>query len=110
MSFEAKARAEASVGVFLSDDLEGLYHLKKPCVSAAIWRRKPLLKFQTWIDSLPADQLPTGRFVIPLGQIRSVLTEVMEISRTPKCVQREILIDDIGALLYRDATRTHATC
>lgn len=108
MSFEAKARAEASVGVFLSDDLEGLYHLKKPCVSAAIWRRTPLPKFQTWIDSLPADQLPTGRFVIPLGQIRSVLTEVMEISRTPNCVQREMLIDDIGALAHVFAKMSQA--
>ena len=38
------------------------------------------------------------RISLPLNAILSALTEVMQISATQLCVQREMLIDDIAAL------------
>ena len=76
--------------VSINNSIDGLYWLQ-----FVIWRR--LSKFQTWIDSLSDEQLPSARISLPLNAI-SGLTEVMQISGTPACVQREMLVDDITAL------------
>ena len=79
-------------------DIDELDSIKQSSVLAAIWRRTPLPKFQTWIDSLPGNQLPTVRVVLSVETIIKALNEVMEICGTPACVQRKLLVEDIAAL------------
>ena len=98
MTSEAKTPTKLDVDISISNNIDGLYAIRKPSVSVVIWRRTPLSKFQTWIDSLPDEQLPSVRISLPLNAISSALTEVMQMSATPACVQREMPIDDIAAL------------
>ena len=98
MTPKTKIAAKVNFKVPINDSIEGLNAVKQPLVPAAIWRRTPLSKFQTWIDSLPDKELPSARIVLPLDAIQRALMEVMQISGMPACVQREMLIDDIAAL------------
>ena len=98
MTPKTKTAANVNFKVPINDSIEGLNAVKQPLVPAAIWRRTPLSKFQTWIDSLPEKELPSARISLPIDAIQRALTEVMQISGMPACVQREMLIDDIAAL------------
>ena len=98
MTPKTKTAAKVNFKVPINDSIEGLNAVKQPLVPAAIWRRTPLSKFQTWIDSLPDKELPSARIALPLDAIQRALMEVMQISGMPACVQREMLIDDIAAL------------
>ena len=98
MTHEVKIATKLNVDVSIKNNIDGLYAIRKPSVPAVIWRRTPLSKFQTWIDSLSDEQLPSARISLPLNAISEALTEVMQISGTPACVQRETLMDDITAL------------
>ena len=98
MTPKTKTAANVDFKVPINDSIEGLNAVKQPLVPAAIWRRTPLSKFQTWIDSLPDKELPSARIALPLDAIQRALMEVMQISGMPACVQREMLIDDIAAL------------
>ena len=98
MTPKTKTAANVNFKVPINDSIEGLNAVKQPLVPAAIWRRTPLSKFQTWIDSLPDKELPSARIALPLDAIQRALMEVMQISGMPACVQREMLIDDIAAL------------
>ena len=108
MKSEAKTPVKLNVTVSINNNIDGLYSIRKPSVPAVIWRRTPLLKFQTWIDSLSDEQLPSARISLPLNAISEALTEVMQISGTPACVQREMLVDDITALanVFAEINRT----
>ncbi len=98
MKSEAKNAANVNFKVPINDNVDGLYAVSQSSVPAVIWRRTPSSKFQTWIDSLPEKELPSARIALPLDAIQRALMEVMQISKTPACAQREILIDDISAL------------
>ena len=98
MTPKTKTTTNVNFKVPINDSIESLNAVKQPSVPAAIWRRTPLSKFQTWIDSLPDKELPSARIVLPIDAIQGALTEVMQISGMPACVQREMLIDDIAAL------------
>ena len=98
MTSESQTTTNTKLKVSIYDYIDGLYAIRQPLVPAVIWRRSPLSKFQTWIDSLSDEELPSARVALPLDKIHEVLTEVMQISATPACVQREMLIDDIAAL------------
>ena len=98
MTPKTKTAAKVNFKVPINDSIDGLHAVNQPLVPAAIWRRTPLSKFQTWIDSLPEKELPSARIALPLDAIQRALMEVMQISGMPACVQREMLIDDIVAL------------
>ena len=108
MTSQAKIPTKLSAVVSIDNKIDGLYAIRKPSVPAVIWRRKPVSKFQTWIDSLSDEQLPSARISLPLNAISEALTEVMQISGTPACVQREMLVDDITALanVFAEINRT----
>ena len=108
MKSEAKTPIKLNVAVSINNNIDGLYAIRKPSVPAVIWRRTPLSKFQTWIDSLSDEQLPSARISLPLNAISEALAEVMQISGTPACVQREMLVDDITALanVFAEINRT----
>ena len=108
MTPKTKTAANVNFKVPINDSIEGLNAVKQPLVPAAIWRRTPLSKFQTWIDSLPDKELPSARIALPLDAIQRALMEVMQISGMQACVQREMLIDDIAALanVFADINQT----
>ena len=82
------------------DEKEGLVHLFDGNTAGVIWRRPMQERVQSWLDALPVDQLPTGRIVLPVSQVRSAVTELMNISEMPDCAERQLLLDDICLLAH----------
>ena len=82
------------------DEVGGLIQLFDGNTAGVIWRRRVHKRMQSWLDMLPADQLPTGRIVLPVSQVRSAVTELMNISEMPDCAERKLLLDDICLLAH----------
>ena len=82
------------------DEVEGLVQLFDGNTAGVIWRRRMHKRMQSWLDTLPVDQLPTGRIVLPVSQVRSAVTELMNISEMPDCAERQLLLDDICLLAH----------
>ena len=82
------------------DEVEGQIQLFDGNTAGVIWRRRVHKRMQSWLDTLPADQLPTGRIVLPVSQVRSAVTELMNISEMPDCAERQLLLDDICLLAH----------
>ena len=80
------------------DDKEGLARLFDVNTGGVIWRRRMQEGLQSWLGTLPVDQLPTGRIVLPISKIRSAVTELMNISDMPDGAERRLLLDDICML------------
>ena len=90
----------ATAKVACVDEKEGLVHLFDGNTAGVIWRRRMQERVQSWLDALPVDQLPTGRIVLPVSQVRSAVTELMNISEMPDCAERKLLLDDICLLAH----------
>ena len=82
------------------DEVEGLVQLFDGDTAGVIWRRRVHKRMQSWLDTLPVDQLPTGRIVLPVLKVRSAVTELMNISEMPDCAERQLLFDDICSLAH----------
>ena len=82
------------------DEVEGLIQLFDGNTAGVIWRRRVHKRMQSWLDSLPVDQLPTGRIVLPVSQVRSAVTELMNMSEMPDCSERQLLLDDVCLLAH----------
>ena len=82
------------------DEVEGLVQLFDGNTAGVIWRRRVHKHMQSWLDTLPVDQLPTGRIVLPVQKVRSAVTELMNISEMPECSERQLLLDDICLLAH----------
>ena len=82
------------------DEVEGLAHLFDGNIAGVIWRRRMQEGMQSWLDTLPVDQLPTGRIVLPAFKVRSAVAELMNISEMPDCAERQLLLDDICLLAH----------
>ena len=82
------------------DEVEGQIQLFDGNTAGVIWRRRVHKRMQSWLDTLPVDQLPTGRIVLPVSQVRSAVTELMNISEMPDCAERQLLLDDICLLAH----------
>jgi len=59
---------------------ESLARLFDAFTAGVIWRRYMQKGMQNWLDALPVDQLPTGRIILPVSKVRSVVIELMSIS------------------------------
>ena len=90
----------ATAKVACVDEKEGLVQLFDGNTAGVIWRRRMQERVQSWLDALPVDQLPTGRIVLPVSQVRSAVTELMNISEMPDCAERQLLLDDICLLAH----------
>ena len=90
----------ATAQVAFVDEIEGLVHLFDGNTAGVIWRRRMQRGMKRWLDTLPVDQLPTGRTVLPVSEVRSAVTELMNISEMPDCAERQLLLDDICLLAH----------
>ena len=86
------------VGVSVADTPEGLSAIYRPDCAAAIWRRRALPSFQSWIDALEPGRLPKARVILPTVAVRDAAFQICEAVGTPFCAERERLIDDAAAL------------
>jgi len=93
-------------GVRLVDTPEGLSVLNEQDCAAAIWRRKPLPKFQNWIDGLSPDQLPDIRTTLPVDRIFEAMGDITRSCGMPDCPEREMFVGDVAALsaLFAEVT------
>ena len=89
---------DAAIGVGTADTPEGLSAIRQPGCAAAIWQRSPLPGFQSWIDALAPENLPTARVALRPGQVRDAALHICDAAGTPDCAERETLIDDTAAL------------
>ena len=89
---------DTCIGTTVADAPEGLAAIRRPECAAAIWRRQPLPSFQSWIDTLEPEQLPTARVILPPEEVRKAVFQICEASGTPDCAERGRLIDDAAAL------------
>ncbi len=87
-----------TTGVEVTELPEGLSAIHRPGCAAAIWRRRPLPGFQSWIDSLEPERLPSARVVLRPEHVRETVTQICETSGTPGCRERDSLVDDTAAL------------
>lgn len=69
-----------------------------PGVAAAIWQRHPDASFQTWLDRLPAEQLPSLRITVPVQLAEKAAQTACSIAKMPPGRERTMLAGDVGAL------------
>jgi len=108
MNFSEKTAQLGATGVYSSEDPEGFMAIYESDCAAAIWERAPLRSFQSWIDSLPAENLPKTRTILRPERVREALQDLVELCGTPDCPEREMLVDDVAALaaIFADVMQT----
>ncbi|MEO1460476.1 MAG: DUF1826 domain-containing protein, partial [Pseudomonadota bacterium] len=109
MSPIGRMEADAPVRVGVTEVPEGLAAIHHPACAAAVWRREPLARFQTWIDALAPEHLPRAHLVLRHDMVRDAVAEVCEARGTPGGPERALLIDDTAALAHLFAELTRAT-
>ncbi len=100
---EKALAGSATAKVAFVDEIAELARLFDGNTAGVIWRRRMQEGMQSWLDSLPVDQLPTGRIVLPVVKVRSAVTELMNISEMPDCAERQLLLDDICLLAHKSS-------
>jgi Protein of unknown function (DUF1826) len=70
----------------------------------AVWRRQPPPGLANWLDALPAEQLPEGRFIGPAACVPARLGGLCDLVGLDDGPQRQLFIGDI-ALLARAFAR-----
>ncbi|MEL6298053.1 MAG: DUF1826 domain-containing protein [Pseudomonadota bacterium] len=100
MSLAAFAYDDFGLGVETATSIEGLTQIHRPDCAAVVWNRTPLARFQTWIDGLSPNDLPSARIIIPPHAVREAVVKVFDMAGTPECPERALLADDIAALAH----------
>jgi len=90
----------AAIGVGVAHVPENLIILAKPGCAAAIWQRQPLPAFQTWIDVVDPENLPSARMILKPQNVHSVLSGLCDTSLMPDGPHRQSFIKDIAALSH----------
>ncbi|MEM9277505.1 MAG: DUF1826 domain-containing protein [Pseudomonadota bacterium] len=98
MTLVRETVTNAAVGVGVSHTPEGLSVIHRPDCAAAVWQRRPLPSFQSWIDGLEPDRLPKARLILPTNKVRDAVNQICDVCGTPDCPEREMLADDATAL------------
>ncbi|WP_434050961.1 MAG: DUF1826 domain-containing protein [Roseibium sp.] len=84
--------------VLMGRDPEILEDINRPGVAASIWARRCSHDFREWIDSLPMEQLPELRTVVPVHLAEAAAIAACEQVKLPPSPEREMLTGDAGAL------------
>lgn len=98
MTLAHDVEEDVAIGVGVLDTPEGLSAIHRPGCAGAIWQRSPLPGFQSWIDALEPEVLPTGCMVLRPEDVRDAAFQICEASGTPASAERTWLIDDAAAL------------
>jgi hypothetical protein len=98
MTLVREALRDTAIGVGAADTPEGLSAIHHPSCAAAIWRRRPLPGFQSWLDALESERLPKARVILRPEDVRETAFLIFEASGTPEGAERERMIDDAAAL------------
>ena len=77
---------------------DGLSAIRQPECAAAIWKRSPLPRFQTWIDSLAPEHLPKARIILRPDLVCEALLNITRTCGTPEDPERDLLVEDASAL------------
>ena len=91
----------ATAAVSFIADKAGLTRIFDVNTAGVIWRRRLHIGMQSWLETLPVDQLPSGRIILPVLKVRSAVTELMNISEMPDCAERQLLLEDICLLAHQ---------
>lgn len=79
-------------------DPDVLRTIGMPGVGLAVWTPEPPEGFQDWIESLPAEQLPSLRAILPARDARAAITTACDRAGTPAGPCRDHLIDRAATL------------
>lgn len=108
MSMHRAVVQDAAIGVGVASTPKGLTAIDHPGCAAAIWQRKPLKSFQTWIDDLAPEVMPRARLVLQPQAVQAAMTDLVEAAGLPNSTERSVLVDDIAALAHIFAEVMHA--
>ncbi len=89
---------EPVLSVIFADKPEELETIHKPQCAAAIWERKPLPVFQSWIDGLNGAALPQARLILKPHAVRVAVLAICDDAGPKNDPMKDLLIDDIAAL------------
>lgn len=99
---------EMSSGVAAAHAPEDLHRIREVGCAGVIWHRQPLAEFQSWINEVDPEILPSARLVLQPDAVRGAITSLCDVAHTPDCTNRTRLIDDIAtlALVFADVMQT----
>ncbi len=86
------------IGVCAVQTPLALSRIFDPGCAAVIWDREPVHSFQCWLDGLDPEYLPSARLILHSRSVQDALHHWFELSDSPDCPERSVLIDDIAAL------------
>ena len=89
---------DSPLGVRLVDIAEDCAVIRQSDCAVSVWQRRPLPSFQSWIDGLAPETLPTARVILRPEGVRTAVRQICVSAGTPDCVERDLLIDDVAAM------------
>jgi Protein of unknown function (DUF1826) len=90
--------AQSEAQIVESSDEAVLDRIRETGVALAIWRRQPPAGLAKWLDALPAERLPEGRFIGPAACVPARLAALCDLVSLDDGPQRQSLIGDISLL------------
>lgn len=97
MTLAHKHWADVS-GITIASSPADMGHISSPGCAGVIWNRQPLATFQSWINTLASDQLPSARVILRPDAVKEVISIICDSANMANCVERNRLTDDITAL------------
>lgn len=98
MTFLCEEVTEFAKGVIIAKEPRDLISIRDPHCAATLWKRKLQPDFRSWIDSLPIQNLPEGRLILPKEKVSDAVRQLCEISGIEDSSNRELFINDIDSL------------
>lgn len=107
MSLVKGALDASDNGIVNADTPDGLSAIRQSGCAAVIWKRRPLPRFQTWIDSLAPEHLPRARIILRPELVCDALLNITSACGLSTGPGRDLLIDDVSALaaIFADVMR-----
>ncbi|MEM8840773.1 MAG: DUF1826 domain-containing protein [Pseudomonadota bacterium] len=100
MSIQQPILSDSHARIGIVEEPEGLSAIRRPGYPAVIWQRSPMARFQTWIDGLDPQHLPSTRTTLRPNAVPNALEHLCNAAGTPDCEERACLVGDISALAY----------
>lgn len=88
-------------GVVVATDPESLHRIDDPEVELVLWQRSLASALGEWLESSPADQLPTGRVLVDAADLPLAVAGMTDVGDTAAGAMRAALVDDVLGLAQR---------